>query len=175
LAQSELAIIQPRTIHCTPLHYCTAPVGRRWDHPRLGKFSNHVCSLLDTGCTVPPGERSSCNERHAGSVANKYFLLKNVWPKRREAYVSKPRHYRQDKNEKALLRKARNRRSHDRVADISRIEIADLRNESKAAPVVADHRQLHRAPVAERRVCAPAFSRIGSVSCAKNALSWMRR
>jgi hypothetical protein len=107
LAQSELAIIQPRTIHCTPLHYCTAPVGRRWDHPRLGKFSNHVCSLLDTGCTVPPGERSSCNERHAGSVANKYFLLKNVWPKRREAYVSKPRHYRQDKNEKALLRKAR--------------------------------------------------------------------
>jgi hypothetical protein len=54
------------------------------------------------------------------------------------------------------------------VVDISRIEIADLRNECKAAPVVADHRQLHRAPVAERRVCAPAFSRIGSVSCAKN-------
>jgi hypothetical protein len=32
--------------------------------------------------------------------ASEYFLLKNVWPKRREAYVSKPRHYRQDKNEK---------------------------------------------------------------------------
>ena len=32
LAQSELAIIQPRTItHCTPLHYCTAPVGRSLD------------------------------------------------------------------------------------------------------------------------------------------------
>ena len=39
LAQSELAIIQPRTItHCTPLHYCTAPVGRRWDHPKARKI-----------------------------------------------------------------------------------------------------------------------------------------
>jgi hypothetical protein len=40
LAQSELAIIQPRTItHCTPLHYCTAPVGRRWDHPKAKENS----------------------------------------------------------------------------------------------------------------------------------------
>jgi hypothetical protein len=57
----------------------------------------------------------------------------------------------------SFLCPGKRRPCHRAPLDVSRIEIAELRNESKAAPVVVDHRQLHRAPVAERRVCAPAF------------------
>src|SRR4051794_24024768 len=41
---------------------------RRSSDPSLGKFGVSLCSLSHLGSTVPLGERSSCNERHAGSV-----------------------------------------------------------------------------------------------------------
>jgi hypothetical protein len=53
------------------------------------------------------------------------------------------------------------------VADISRIEIAELRNESKTALVIPDHRQSHRAPVAERLVALPPITDWERFMCKK--------